>query len=193
MIIIKDFETHYPYDCGRRYSRGFTLIELIVTLTILAIIVAIATPMILTQLCTMEAKRIRSTIENTLTLAKAESLIRRHDIIVCLSDKNDHCQKDSTHALLLFVDQDDNQDFDAATDLLLSQESLEPRYGNTHLRAGRRDYVKFYGDTGRPRGHFGHIKYCPTSTYNKAMYLISFNQMGLIKYKPNTTHPTDCP
>lgn len=187
MIIIKDFESHHSY------SRGFTLVELIVTLTILAIIIAIATPMILTQLCNMEAKRIRSTIESTLTLAKAESLIRRHDIIVCLSDTNNHCQKDSTHALLLFVDRDNNQDFDVASDLLLNQASLEPKYGNTHLRAGQRDYVKFYGDTGKPRGHFGHIKYCPTSTYNEAMYLISFNQMGKITYKPNTTHPTDCP
>jgi len=45
---------------------GFTLIELIVTVAVLAIIVMIATPYILEQLTSMEAKRIEGQIKNTL-------------------------------------------------------------------------------------------------------------------------------
>ena len=55
---------------------GFTLVELIVTVTVLAIIVAIATPSILTQLTRMEAKRVKTQLENALALAKAESSVR---------------------------------------------------------------------------------------------------------------------
>ncbi|WP_201528011.1 GspH/FimT family pseudopilin [Psychrobacter frigidicola] len=173
-------------------NHGFTLVELIVTVTVMAIIVAIAAPSILTQLANMEAKRIRYGLINTLALAKAESFIQRQDVLVCLSDANGHCDKDSDKALLLFIDKNDNQHFDAGIDELLEKQPLNPKYGKLHLRAGGRNYVRFAGDSGRPRGFFGHIKYCPISTYSHAMYQISFNQAGIIKYKPDSIHDTGC-
>jgi len=177
-----------------RVSRelGFTLVELIVTVAILAIIVTIAAPSILTQLANMEAKRIRFDIKNTLTLAKAESFIRHRNVLACLSDTNGVCHRNSDKTLLLFIDNNDNNNFDTNTDTLLETQSLDPKYATLHLRAGNRSYVRFAGDSGKPRGFFGHIKYCPTSNYNEKMYQISFNQSGKIKYKPNSEHPTGC-
>lgn len=174
-------------------NRGFTLIELIVTITVMSIIIAIATPYIFTLLANMEAKRIRFSMTNTLALAKAESFIQRQNVLVCLSDANGRCNKDSNKTLLLFMDKNDNQHFDASIDELLEEQQLNPKYGTLHLRAGQRHYVRFAGDSGRPRGFFGHIKYCPSTVYSKAMYQISFNQSGIVKYKPNSEHPTDCP
>lgn len=172
---------------------GFTLIELIVTVAVLAIIVMIATPYILEQLASMEAKRIEGQIKNTLKLAKAESLIRRQDLLVCLSNNGGTCDRDSYKNLLLFLDTNNNNNFDVGVDDLLEEQALEPKYSTLYLRVGnKRHYTKFWGDSGSPRGHFGHIKYCPTSTYNHTMYQISFNQGGDITYKPNASHPTDC-
>lgn len=171
---------------------GFNLVELIVTVAILAIVATIATPAVLTQLAHMEAKRIRYGMLNTLAVAKAESLIRRKNLLVCLSDGNGRCDRDSNQALLLFMDKNGNRHFDTDTDGLLVELTLSPKYGTLHLRAGNRDYVRFAGDSGKPRGFFGHIKYCPSSVYNQAMYQISFNQSGIIKYKPSTLHPTGC-
>ena len=172
---------------------GFTLIELIVTVAVLAIIVMIATPYILEQLASMEAKRIEGQIKNTLKLAKAESLIRRQDLLVCLSNNGGTCDRDSYKKLLLFLDKNDNKNFDLGVDDLLEEQALEPKYSTLYLRVGnKRHYTKFWGDSGSPRGHFGHIKYCPTSNYNHNMYQISFNQGGGITYKPNASHPTDC-
>lgn len=173
-------------------QNGFTLVELIVTVAILAIITTIAAPAILTQLASMEAKRIRHGLTDTLKLAKVESLIRRQNILVCLSDSNGRCDKNSNKTLLLFVDNNDNQHFDSGTDDLLQEQTLNPKYGTLHLRAGRRRYVRFYGDSGMPRGHFGHFKYCPSSVYSQAMYQISFSQGANISFKPNDSHPTDC-
>lgn len=173
-------------------QNGFTLVELIVTVAVLAIITMIATPAILTQLAHMEAKRIRYGITDTLNLAKAESLIRRQNLLVCLSDGNGRCNKNSNKTLLLFVDKNDNQYFDSGTDDLLEEQTLKPKYGTLHLRAGRRRYIKFYGDSGMPRGHFGHFKYCPNSTYSQEMYQISFSQGAKITFKPNDSHPTGC-
>lgn len=173
--------------------QGFTLVELIFTIVILGILVAIAVPFIQTQLAHMEAKRIKSQLESSLTLAKAESYIRRQNVIVCLSDSGGRCNRDSDTTLLLFIDENNNKHFDNQIDSLLSQQPLNPKYSKLSLRVGaRRHYTKFWGDSGKPRGHFGHIKYCPTVDYNKTTYLISFSQTGHIKQKLNENHPTKC-
>jgi len=174
-------------------QKGFNLAELIITIAILAIIATIAAPAILNQLASMEAKRIKNQLETTLKIAKAESFIRRQNLLVCLSNSGGRCHRDSYKKLLLFVDNNDNKHFDVQVDVLLKEESLNPKYSTLSLRVGnKRHYTKFSGDSGKPRGHFGHIKYCPSSTYSQAMYQISFNQGGIIRYKPNDIHPTDC-
>jgi len=176
-----------------KQSNGFTLVELTVTTMVLGIIAAIAAPSILTHLARMEAQRIKHQLENTLSLAKAESYISRQDVLVCLSNDAHQCHRNSDKTLLLFVDKNNNKHFDSQVDTLLTQQSLNLRYSTVKLRVGgRRHYTKFWGDSGRPRGHFGHIKYCPTSSYNKSMYQISFNQSGIVKHKLNVDHPTKC-
>lgn len=185
---LKTYKPSYKFS----NERGFTLVELIVTVAILAIIATIAAPSILTQLANMEAKRIRYGIKNTLAVAKAESLIQRQNVLACLSDANGVCHRNSDKTLLLFIDNNDNNHFDAKIDALVEAQPLDPKYGTLHLRAGNRSYVRFAGDSGKPRGFFGHIKYCPSVHYNQAMYQISFNQGGIIKHKPNSEHPTGC-
>lgn len=173
-------------------NRGFTLVELLVTILVSAIIMTLAFPSIMTQLSAMEAKRVRYDIINTMLSAKSESLLRRQDVLVCLSDLNGRCDKEGSKQLLLFIDKNDNNHFDDGADVLLETHHLNPKYATVHLRAGNRHYIKFWGDSGQPRGFFGHIKYCPTSIYNTTMYQVSFSQIGRIKYKPNDIHPTDC-
>lgn len=186
--IIRDIS---PTQC--RTKQGFTLVELMITVSILAIIVTIAAPAIQTELAKMEAKRVHNLIDSTLALAKAESYTRRQDVLVCLSDAGGYCDRDGNKTLLLFIDKNSNNHFDATADLLITEQSLNLKYSTLNLRVGsRRHYTKFWGDSGTPRGHFGHIKYCPTVTYNKAMYLVSFNQSGIVRQKLNEDHPTDC-
>lgn len=196
--IVQSFKGHIkPSNSRCSFSatgeQGFTLVELIVTTAVLAIIAAIAVPAILTQLANMEAKRIKSQLATTFATAKAESYIRRQNLLICLSDAAGRCNRENDAKLLLFIDNNDNKHFDVQIDRLLNEQVLNLKYSTLHLRVGGgRHYTKFWGDSGKPRGHFGHIKYCPTSTYNKKMYQISFNQSGIIKYKPNSVHPTGC-
>ena len=66
----------------RMTSSGFTLIELMVTIAVLAIIVGIAAPSINTQLANQRVKSTTSTIANALKEAKVESILLRQNVTV---------------------------------------------------------------------------------------------------------------
>lgn len=68
----------YKYQANN--ASGFTLIELMVTIAVLAIIVSIAAPNVSTQLANQRVKATAATIENALKEAKAESIIRRQSL-----------------------------------------------------------------------------------------------------------------
>lgn len=82
----------YKQECDVRASKnslsptiqmrnsGFTLIELMVTIAVLAIIVGIAAPSINTQLANQRVKSTTATLANALKEAKAESIIRRQNL-----------------------------------------------------------------------------------------------------------------
>lgn len=69
-------------------SSGFTLIELMVTIAVLAIIVSIAAPNISTQLANQRVKSTAATLANALKEAKVESIIRRQNVTVVYNDAN---------------------------------------------------------------------------------------------------------
>lgn len=71
-------------------SSGFTLIELMVTVAILAIIVSIAAPNISTQLANQRIKSTTATLNTALKEAKIESVIRRQTINVSFNNNGDN-------------------------------------------------------------------------------------------------------
>jgi type IV fimbrial biogenesis protein FimT len=77
----------------RMTETGFTLIELMVTIAVLAIIVSIAAPNISTQLANQRVKSTTATLTNALKEAKAESIIRRQSL--------DFSFDDSSHSLVI--------------------------------------------------------------------------------------------
>ena len=74
-----------PYPL-RKTSSGFTLIELMVTIAVLAIIVSIAAPSMNTQFANQRVKSTTSTLLTALKEAKVESIIRRQNITVIYDD-----------------------------------------------------------------------------------------------------------
>lgn len=69
-------------------SAGFTLIELMVTVAIMAIIVSIAAPNISNQLANQRVKSTTATLVNALKEAKVESLIRRQNVTLSFNNNN---------------------------------------------------------------------------------------------------------
>ena len=72
----------------RTASLGFTLIELMVTIAVLAIIAGIAAPNISTQLANQRVKSTAATLANALKEAKVESVIRRQPLTISFDNTN---------------------------------------------------------------------------------------------------------
>ena len=83
-------------------NSGFTLIELMVTIAVLAIIVGIAAPSISTQLANQRVKSTTATLANALKEARVESVIRRQEIEVSYDDES--------HTIMIKVDDGSNED-----------------------------------------------------------------------------------
>ena len=86
----------------RTTNSGFTLIELMVTIAVLAIIVGIAAPSISTQLANQRVKSTTATLANALKEARVESVIRRQEIEVSYDDES--------HTIMIKVDDGSNED-----------------------------------------------------------------------------------
>ena len=71
-----------PLPKLKNVSSGFTLIELMVTIAVLAIIASIAAPNISTQLANQRVKSTAATLANALKEAKVESVVRRHPLTI---------------------------------------------------------------------------------------------------------------
>lgn len=74
---------------NRSASSGFTLIELMVTIAVLAIIVSFAAPNVSNQLANQRVKSTTATLANALKEAKSESMIRRQALTLSYDDSDD--------------------------------------------------------------------------------------------------------
>lgn len=185
---------NYENPLGPNYkTQGFTLIELLITVLVLVTITALAVPSYNAALQSWEAKEIRGQIIDAFRVAKTYSYRHHQNTIMCLADANYQCHKQGKDFLLIFTDTDDNHQFNVSNNQMILQQPLQLDYGRLYLRAGGRHYIKFFGDSGLPRGHFGHIKYCSNDRRTHNMFQISLNQQGIHRFKTYDYQKTNCP
>lgn len=72
-------------------NRGFTLIELMVTIAVLAIVIAIAAPSFTSVIQSNRTTALHHEILGALQLARSEAVKRRSDVIVCRSEDMEDC------------------------------------------------------------------------------------------------------
>lgn len=105
------------------HSRGLTLIELIISLAILVVLLAIAVPSFKSLAASTRLTASKNQLILGLQRARSEALSRGRDVVLCPSLDGRRCVDDSdwSHGWLLYVDNNRNSRFDAIETLLLSQ------------------------------------------------------------------------
>lgn len=164
----------------KRCEKGWTLMEMMVVLTIIGILVAIAYPGMMGLLYSMESKKVEHIIHNALIFARSESYIIRQNLLVCPANKFNICHKQASEKIIIFRDINDNNQFDMGE--LIQEYHLGLKYGRLDMRVSLgRNYIKYFSNTGTPRGHFGHIKYCSESDRIALSYKIVVAHQGMIR------------
>lgn len=74
-------------------NRGFTLIELMITIAVLAVVIAIAAPSFTSVIQSNRTTALHHEILGALQLARSEAVKRRTDVIVCRSEDLADCDK----------------------------------------------------------------------------------------------------
>lgn len=78
------------------YSRAFTLIELMVTVAVLAVVISLAAPSFSNMLQENRLSALTNELQGTLQLARSEAVKRRASITVCRSNEDQSACDDGT-------------------------------------------------------------------------------------------------
>ncbi|WP_207063346.1 GspH/FimT family pseudopilin [Motiliproteus sp. SC1-56] len=118
-------------------SAGFTLIELIVTVAIVAILAGIVAPGMTSFIRDNRMTSQINTLIGTVHLARAEAANRRSIVTLCASDNAANCNSSNWEdGWIIFSDNTNNGNaiIDGDDELILAQEALEG--GNTLRQSG---------------------------------------------------------
>ena len=105
-----------------KHTRGFTLIELMVTLTVATILITVAVPGFRTIIQNNRVSAQSNDLLTALTLARSEALKRGVQVSVCSSDDQADCDTvpntDWENGWIVFVDDNSDGKKDAGEDII---------------------------------------------------------------------------
>jgi type IV fimbrial biogenesis protein FimT len=184
----------HPSNSARR-SRGFTLIELMVTVSVLAILASLAAPSFRETLLRNRTAAISNEFTASVAKARSEAINRNTCVTLCRSTSGTQCDTGSnwTTGWVAFVNATCNETVDvpAAADLILASGTLNSEYSMTSTGTNS-DKLMFAavgqlrsGDVGRFDLQFGSTG--STRSTNRSVCVSRLGRTLL------TTYGTTCP
>jgi len=138
-----------------RNSGGFTIIELMVTITVLGVLVALAGPGMGDMIKNNRLAAQTNDLMSTLTYARAEAMRRGARMTVCPSDNGADCTGGSDWSVGLIVFVDSNRDSIASPGEELVRTADAPAGNNTITATGVLASLQFRGSgVANPPGSF---------------------------------------
>lgn len=148
----------YPIALNSRI-KGFTLIELIVSVSVTSILAAIAVPNLNDFIVRMRVDNEISQLHRMLLLARNTAINHGQNTILCPLDSNSQCTTQWQNELSIFVDINDNKQLDVNEKIISTRAAINIEdklvYGKTRNKV-----------TYKPIGHLsglsnGTFRYCP--------------------------------
>lgn len=160
-----------------KQKNGFTFIELIVTIAILAIIVALALPSFHEIMAKQEIQKMTRQLTSSIQLAKSQAAIHHSNVVICPSQNKINCQINSWNsAFIVFLDINRNRQTDTDEKIIYT-ESTDLKYGDLNWRGTLSiPSLTFQAENGLPLGSNGSFYYC--STYQQSHHKIILSNMG---------------
>lgn len=159
----------------RYLERGVTLLELVVSLTLLSIVIVTATPFIQSLISKGRQQDLVITYRTAFGFARSQAIFQRHPVTICpLSSQTNRCIDDWRLNAAVFPDA--NNDKSPDSDIIWR--IIKPVNGYTiYSRTGGRGYITF-SPTGLTHGASGSLIACPTQAKQTPMSYLAINKGG---------------
>lgn len=164
-----------------RFDKAFTLIELLITLLILSILLAVGLPSFSTLVETKKSIDTITRVKQAVETAKVSAIVNGRVVTLCKSQDGEKCGGSWEQGIIAFTD--------ANADRIINQDDKLIRYftfpeaeGSIHWRAFQnRQYLQITSQ-GFTRHQNGNFTYCP---FNKKKYLarqLIINRTARVRY-----------
>lgn len=175
----------------RNKNYGFTLIELMITLSIAAILLGVAVPNFITFIQNNRLASQANDLVTMLNYARSEAVKRNQRITVCSRTDDTTCSGTTNwdNGLLVFADNNGDGVVDGGEDILQVRQGLES--GNT-LRAGARTRVT-YQSNGFSTGFNDTFRLCDTRGTASARAIVISMQGRVSTAALSTIVGASCP
>lgn len=182
--------------CLRARSTGFTLIEVVMVLSIVGILAAIATPALQNLLMDMRMTTRVNEFVSHLHLARSEAIHRGQRIVLCPSSDQITCAKAPQwqDGWIVFVNnivsRNGSETHDSSEEILRIQNQ---QHSSLTIKTASRNPIEF-----RPQGTAGGstatITFCDTRGASKARAVVLSNggRVRLTTTQPGTRKPLSC-
>lgn len=175
-------------------NTGFTLMELMVTISIAAILLSVAIPSFTPTIASNRLTTYANELVTALNLARSEAVKRGLRITLCKSTNGSSCTGTDnwSQGWIIFTDQNNNAAYDSSTETILrvqvNSASAVTMVGNTNIA----NYISYVatGQSQLTSGAFqaGTIKVCDDRTGNVGINIV-LNSVGRISTQRNISCP----
>lgn len=160
---------------------GFSLFELIITVSIISIIVSFAIPYFNNHMAKLEQEKILRQLQSSLVFAKSQANVHRANVVICSTQDFKTCQNQYwQNGYIIFIDRNRNKYLDFE-DIVLRIEVTALKYGSLTWRGALSSpSLQFLSQhNGLPIGSNGSFFYCSTENIQPKRILLS--KMGWIR------------
>ncbi len=162
---------------------GFTLLELMIVLTITAILTALAIPGFNAAVKRSSIDGMRDALGNALQMARSEAVSRHQQTVICASSSGASCAGNWQDGWLIFVDIDASASFNAASDQLIDR-----RYANNRVIISTSQKQFVFAANGSQSAGLQTIDFCdassPAAVSGKALQL---SRVGAVRRLTSTS------
>lgn len=174
-----------PFNAALRRAGGFTIVELVVSTALLAILIQLAVPPFAQILVNWQRDQVTRTMTDHLMLARSEAIRWSQRVVMCNSDDGRQCapsaSRDWKSGWLVFRDVDNNGQFNDNDKLIavsLTRENVLSIRGN----ALRQRFV--FMPTGMMASGMGTIEIVPRSGISQKIIV---NRIGRVRLSQGST------
>ena len=164
----------------KKITTGFTFVELIICIAMIAILASIALPYFHEYRSRQEAKQIPIKLSAVNRYARSQAAVFHQNIVICPSQDSLSCQPNQWNKnILVFIDKNKNRQVDTG-EQILHIDALNLKYGNLSWRGTLSlPSVTYQAHTALPIGSNGSFYYC--STHLSSQQRIVLSKMGHIR------------